>query len=886
MKRIIPRIEYTILRSKVARRIFLIFVLCALLPLSIHAVISIYRVRNDLNNSMDRRLHQESKSEAMTVFERLVFLETDLDFVLLNLSHEYSKTLDSAVASYREHIDARFRSLALAEPDGRIVDHYGPAPKLPELKDEEKQHLGQDKPLFTSRINPNGTADMFLAVSRNPGAAVPEILFGEIRPEFLWGGDRFIAPEAVICAFDNEEALLFSSVTDKAPLKELKKARSEEYQSDRFEWNDGQKAYLARYWTLFLRPTFLNSVVLVHSERKDRVLSPLYDFTRNFLLVVLLTFWVVLFLSLNHIRKRTGPIEQLRDATRKIKEKDFTGRVRIKSNDEFEELGTSFNDMADSLQNYIYIMDRINRIGISLSAEKDNGRLLEMVLEGARKAVHADGGAIYLLTDDSKIELDRMNVDSLDLQIKRYGRHNLEFYQIMNTFPSSLVPNDRSAQVEDIYAEEGIADSCYRIFDENTGYRTRSLLSVPLINHEKEVIGILQLINAMDRRAGEIVGFTAEDRKLVESLASQAAVTMVKNRLVREFKVLFEDLTELIGTAIDEKSPYTGGHCKRVPVLTLMLAEAVSKSKTGPFRNFSLSPEEEYELKIAALLHDCGKVTTPVHIVDKATKLETIVDRIELIQTRFEILKRDKQVGLLREALVSNGGSSGDLSAIEKETADFKRQLNEDLEFLEKCNAGTESMPVDFQKKIVDIAGRYTWETSTGTRKPVLAQDEMYNLCILKGTLTPKERKIVNDHILTSMRMLKSLKYPKNLRNVPVHAGAHHERFDGKGYPAGVAGDQISIQGRILAIADIFEALTAADRPYHKMNTLSEALEIFRTMKDKGQIDPDLYDTFISEKIYLRYAREFLKRDQIDIDMDELGTDPRSIPFVYTERHK
>ena len=543
--------------------------------------------------------------------------------------------------------------------------------------------------------------------------------------------------------------------------------------------------------------------------------------------------------------------------------------MRIKSNDEFEDLGSSFNDMADSLQNYIYVMDRINRIGISLSAEKDNGRLLEMVLEGARKAVHADGAAIYLLNDDSKMELDRMHVDSLDLQIKQYGGHNLEFYQIMNTFPSSLVPNDRTAQVEDIYAAEGIADSCYRIFDENTGYRTRSLLSVPLINHEKEVIGILQLINAMDRKAGEIVGFTLEDRKLVESLASQAAVTLVKNRLVKEFKVLFEDLTELIGTAIDEKSPYTGGHCKRVPVLTLMLAEAVSSSKTGPFKNFSLSPEEEYELKIAALLHDCGKVTTPVHIVDKATKLETIVDRLELIRTRFEILRRDRQGELLREALVSNGGNAGDLSAIEKETADFKRQLNEDLEFLEKCNTGTESMPADFQKKILDIACRYTLETSTGKRKSILTPDEVYNLCILRGTLTPKERKIVNDHILTSMRMLKSLKYPKNLRNVPVHAGAHHERFDGKGYPAGLAGDQISIQGRILAIADVFEALTAADRPYHKMNTLSEALEIFRKMKDKGQIDPDLYDTFIREKIYLRYARQFLKRDQIDIDMDE-----------------
>ncbi|MBN2321074.1 MAG: GAF domain-containing protein [Acidobacteria bacterium] len=868
MKWAVPGIEYTILRSKVARRIFLLFTLCALLPLCIHAVISIYKVRNDLNRRMDQQLRQESKSEAMAVFERLAFLETDLDFVLLNLSHEYSDTLDPAVRSYREHIDARFRSLALSGQDGRIVDHYGPEPKLPELNDKEKRHLIQDKPLFTSRLNSDGTADMFLAVTRNPGTEGPEILFGEIRPEFIWGGDRFIAPDAVICAFNDEEALLFSSVADKAPLQELKNARSEARQSGWFQWNDGRETYLAGYWTLFLRPTFFNSVVLVHSGKKDQVMAPIYNFTRDFLLIMLLTFWVVLFLSLNHIRKRTGPIEQLRDATRKIMAKDFAGRVRIKSNDEFEELGASFNDMADSLQNYISVMDRINRIGISLSAEEDNDRLLEMVLTGAKKAVHAEGAALYLLSDDSKMELARMHIPSLGLRIEKSNRQNLKLYQIMKTFPSPFIADNRTVHVEDIYAADGSESTCYRIFDENTGYRTRSLLSVPLINHEKEIIGILQIINAKDRKSDHIVGFTEEDRKLVESLASQAAVTLVKNRLVQEFKVLFEDLTELIGTAIDEKSPYTGGHCKRVPVLTLMLAEAVSQSDTGPFKNFSLSPDEEYELKIAAMLHDCGKVTTPVHIVDKATKLETIVDRIELIQARFEILKRDKQVELLRETLVSRVDNPDVLSAIDKETADFTRQLKDDLEFLEKCNVGSESMPVDFQYKIRKIAGRYTWETSEGSRKPLLTKDEAYNLCIRSGTLTPEERKIINDHILTSVRMLKSLKYPKNLRNVPVHAGAHHERFDGKGYPAGLAGDQISIQGRILAIADVFEALTAADRPYHKTNTLSEALGILRTMKDKGQIDPDLYDTFIKEKVYLQYARQFLKRDQIDLDLD------------------
>jgi HD-GYP domain-containing protein (c-di-GMP phosphodiesterase class II) len=204
--------------------------------------------------------------------------------------------------------------------------------------------------------------------------------------------------------------------------------------------------------------------------------------------------------------------------------------------------------------------------------------------------------------------------------------------------------------------------------------------------------------------------------------------------------------------------------------------------------------------------------------------------------------------------------------------ASFRRQLDEEIEFLRSCNNGSEFMPVDHRARVMEIAYKYGWLNSKGERRPVLAHDEVLNLTIPSGTLTREERGIVNYHIVSTIKMLESLPYPKNLRNVPVHAGSHHERMDGKGYPLGLTRDQISMQGRIIAIADIFEALTATDRPYKRAKTLSEALTILRTMKEDGQIDPDLYELFMSQKLYLRYAEAFLDPEQVDVlESDEIA---------------
>ncbi|MCM2328975.1 MAG: HD domain-containing protein, partial [Lysobacter sp.] len=411
-----------------------------------------------------------------------------------------------------------------------------------------------------------------------------------------------------------------------------------------------------------------------------------------------------------------------------------------------------------------------------------------------------------------------------------------------------------------------------RNFDKRTGYRSTSFLTVPMKNHEGEIIGVLQLLNAIDAATGEVTVFSDEDRRLAESLASQAAIALTNRLLIQQLEVLFESLIELINTAIDDKSPYTGGHCKRVPTLTMMLAEAANAASEGPLASFRMTDKDRYELKIAGLLHDCGKITTPVHVVDKATKLQTIYDRINLLDTRFEALKREAEIAMLKGVLAARG--AGDASSEQRAREDFEariRQYDDDREFLRRTNIGGERMSSEDQARVTRIA-QYTWTGPGGAPERFLTRDEEANLNIPYGTLTAQEREIINHHIVATIKMLEALPWPKHLLNVPEYAGGHHERMDGKGYPRGLTRAQMSVQARVMGIADIFEALTAKDRPYKPGKTLSESLHILGKFKENGHIDPDLFDIFVKERVYLRYAREFLDPEQID------EVDPSRIP--------
>jgi HD-GYP domain-containing protein (c-di-GMP phosphodiesterase class II) len=433
----------------------------------------------------------------------------------------------------------------------------------------------------------------------------------------------------------------------------------------------------------------------------------------------------------------------------------------------------------------------------------------------------------------------------------------------------------KTVNIADAYSEAGFDFSGTRNFDKKTGYRSKAFLTVPMRNHQSEVIGVLQLINSKDPATGEIGPFSHSDQRLAESLASQAAIALTNRHLINQLERLFESFIALINTAIDEKSPYTGGHCQRVPTLTMMLAEAVNDTTEGPLRDFSMTETDRYELKIAGLLHDCGKVTTPVHVVDKATKLETIFDRISLVDTRFEVLKRDLEIAalnqkleLVRETPLDAVEGRERLSQIEQTLQEGLRQLERNREFLHRCNVGGESMAPEDQERVRKIGSGHKWTDASGSTIDFLTQDETKNLTIPRGTLTQEERATINHHIVATIKMLEALPWPKHLRNVPEYAGGHHERMDGKGYPRGLTREQMSVQARVMGIADIFEALTAKDRPYKRGKTLTESLNILGRFKLNGHIDPDLFDVFIRKKVYLRYAEQFLDREQID-EVDE-----------------
>ncbi|HRE13583.1 MAG TPA: HD domain-containing phosphohydrolase [Usitatibacteraceae bacterium] len=530
-------------------------------------------------------------------------------------------------------------------------------------------------------------------------------------------------------------------------------------------------------------------------------------------------------------------------------------------------------------------LEYLNAIGVALSQERDTNKLLETILVAAKNLTRADGGTLYRLVDD-RLRFEIVRNDSLSIAMGGTSGQEVPFYPIplhdkdgnpnRTMVAAYAALNDRTVNIADAYSEEGFDFSGTRNFDKRTGYRSTSFLTVPMKNHEGEIIGVLQLLNAIDPQSGRVTAFGEEDRRLAESLASQAAIALTNRLLIQQLEALFESLIDLINTAIDDKSPYTGGHCKRVPTLTMMLAEAAHGTAEGPLAAFRMTDKDRYELKIAGLLHDCGKITTPVHVVDKATKLETIYDRIGLLDTRFEALKREAEVAMLRECLAAAQAGDGDRAErARRDHEGLVKRLDDDREFLRRANIGGERMGAEDQARVARIAA-YEWTAPSGAREPFLSPEEVENLNIPYGTLTSREREIINHHIVATVKMLEALPWPKHLVNVPEYAGGHHERMDGKGYPKGLTRDQMSIQARIMGIADIFEALTAKDRPYKPGKTLSESLAILGKFKENGHIDPDLFDLFVKERVYLRYAREFLDPEQIDeVDLSKIPGAPR-----------
>ncbi|BAE49037.1 HD family phosphohydrolase [Paramagnetospirillum magneticum] len=562
-------------------------------------------------------------------------------------------------------------------------------------------------------------------------------------------------------------------------------------------------------------------------------------------------------------------------------------------------------------------------LGIALSAERNHNRLMEKILSGAKSMCNADGGTLYLMTeakDGLRFEImlnDTLNIAMGGTTGKPIPFPPLRLYNDQGqpnhkNVSSSCALTGQTVNIADAYDVDKYDFSGTKAFDTKTGYRSKSFLTVPLKNYEGEVIGVLQLINARDGR-NRIVEFGPDITPLIEALASQAAVALDNQRLIEAQKNLFKSFIQVIAGSIDAKSPYTGGHCHRVPAITFMLAQAACDQTEGPFADFSLTEDEWYELEVAGGLHDCGKVTTPEYIVDKATKLETIYNRIHEVRMRFEVAKRDAVITYL-EGLVAGEEKSETLKArMDAELA----ALDDDFAFVAESNVGGEFMAPDKVERLKAIAER-TWVRTlddtmglsldemrrrTGdepkppvTEKMLADKDwhvipheinvdtarydaegfkmkplenrynlgELYNLAIGRGTLTAEDRFKINDHIVQTIFMLKALPFPKNLARVAEWAGGHHEKMDGTGYPKGLKREEMSLPARMMAVADIFEALTAADRPYKKPKTLSESLKIMSFMVKDQHIDKELWELFLTSGVWKDYAEKYLRPEQVD----------------------
>lgn len=524
---------------------------------------------------------------------------------------------------------------------------------------------------------------------------------------------------------------------------------------------------------------------------------------------------------------------------------------------------------------------RLNAIGIALSAQSDENKLLEMILTSARELTQADAGTLYKVdTEADALQFVMVQNESLGIHLGGSGAPVGNHFPLIPLHLGKAQPNKRmvvawavlnkqTVRIADAYHEQGFDFSGTRAFDAKTGYHSQSFLTIPLRNHEGEVIAALQLLNKLNAQ-GQAVAFDDSDQEIAESLASQAAIALTNRRLIDELHQLFDSFTQVLATAIDSKSPHTGAHCRRVPDATLLLAEAVNNARFPGIEDFSLSEADFYELKTAAWLHDCGKVVTPHHVMEKSTKLETLFDRIDWVSDRFEILQRDLEIQRLQEELEAARQGQAFDPAQHKAYAQAKEQLAEDLAFLQTANTGGEFMADDLIAR-VEALGQKRWTDLHGKERPLLSEDEVMNLCIRKGTLNAEERKIMEGHMVHTLNMLKELPFPKHLQRVPEYAGGHHERMDGKGYPLGLKREEMSVPARIMGVVDVFEALTAHERPYKKPMPLSLALTIMGRMVENNHLDPDLFAAFVYKKVYLDYGRKHLREEQLDeVDIDQL----------------
>jgi HD-GYP domain-containing protein (c-di-GMP phosphodiesterase class II) len=488
------------------------------------------------------------------------------------------------------------------------------------------------------------------------------------------------------------------------------------------------------------------------------------------------------------------------------------------------------------------LVEDLLSIGIALSAEKDHNRLLEKILAGARRITNADAGTLYLCEKDRLVfkilHNKTMNTfrggggEHIDIPPVKLARENVSAYVALT---------GKTVNIPDVYNTGDFDFSGPRNYDKITGYLTRSMLVVPMENHESQIIGVLQLINAIEHRTGEIIPFEPAHQRVIEALASQAAIALTNAKLIGDIERLFDSFVQTITTAIDARTPYNANHSRRVALLAGELARAINRSGEGIWRDEEFGPERLEQLVMAGWLHDIGKVATPLEVMNKATRLDS---RMELVLQRFQYIEQLKISEWRRRRFTLL--ECGDRPALEELDRRCRREIEEIKEAREiiiKANDPATFIDDQLAGRLAAIAAR-TYPDAEGGGLPFLSPDELDALTVKKGTLTDRERGVMEDHVIITARMLEKIPFIRKYARVPEFSAMHHEHLDGRGYPNRLAGDSIPLEARILALVDVYDALTAGDRPYKKAMPVEEALKILGFMVKDGKLDAGLYELF------------------------------------------
>ena len=504
--------------------------------------------------------------------------------------------------------------------------------------------------------------------------------------------------------------------------------------------------------------------------------------------------------------------------------------------------------------------EEIMKINLAFSSQHDKNILLEDILTLTRNLTNADAGTLYIKSKDEKY-LSFKVVHNNTLNIKMGGtKNNLNWPDLPifeengktnNEMVAVVCANEkRIINIPDVYKTNKYKFEGTKDFDIKTSYRSKSMLVIPLINHDNEVIGVLQLINKI--KNGEIINFNKLDEKVIISLASQAAMALTNMQLITSLEDFIDAFVTTIAKAIDTKSPYTSDHIGKVEEIALLVAKAISDDNTI-YKKIKYSENDYKQLSLAAWMHDIGKISMPEHIIDKATKLEKIFDRIHLIEQRFEVIKLNKEIEYLKNQTPRT------------EYENFTNEINNDIEFIKRINFGGEFMSDEDIQKLENIS-RKVYIKNDGEIISFISEDEFYNLSIKKGTLTKEEIEIIRNHAKLSLDMISGLPFPKKYKDVLNIACNHHEKLNGLGYPRGLKAEEISLEDRIMILADIFEALTASARPYKDAMKLSKVKDILSSMANKGELDKELIDFFFNHKILHEYSKNELKSYQLDLE--------------------